>query len=268
MQINRDILRRMVLRWGMTATVAASGDAALTAAATAVTEGNPFDVILLDMQMPGMDGVEVAERMRADLASPPAILILTSINRDGGLRERTLEAGALDILYKPTKPAQLHAALLRAFGAPPSVDDRTAWVSRPAESTSAPRRPLRILLAEDNLVNQKVAARTLMRLGYTADIVANGLEALDALHRQRYDVVLMDIQMPEMDGFEATGRIRTDWPPERQPFIIALTANAMDGDRERCLDAGCDAYLPKPLDRGDLAGLLAAAPRPMASVSE
>jgi CheY-like chemotaxis protein len=120
----------------------------------------------------------------------------------------------------------------------------------------AERLPLRILLAEDNVVNQKVALRTLERMGYRADVAANGIEVLDALERQPYDVVLMDMQMPEMDGLEATRRICKRWIPTRRPRIIAMTANAMRGDREQCLDAGMDDYISKPVRIEDLVASL------------
>ncbi len=262
--INRDILRRSVLRWGMSATVAASGAEALAAAARAEADDRPFDLVLLDMQMPEMDGVEVTTRLRADLTDAPVIVILTSISRDGGLRERALDAGAYDVLYKPAKPAQLHTTLIRAFDARPGATERTAWIARPAPApapTPSPPPGLRILLAEDNVVNQKVAVRTLERLGCTADVVADGAEVLDALRRESYDVVLMDVQMPVVDGLTATTRIRDEFDADRQPFIVALTANAMDGDRERCLEAGCDTYLAKPLDRKALAAALVEAVR-------
>ena len=263
--VNRDILRRMALRWGMPVTAVPSGPDALAAAAAAEATGRPFDLALLDMQMPQMDGVEVAERLRTDLNAPPVIVILTSINRDSALREQAAAAGVHDVLYKPTKPAQLHAVLIEAFG---ERSRRPAGGDGAVERPAGPARPahrapesgtLRILLAEDNMVNQKVAARTLSVLGYGVDVVADGAEALDALRRQPYDVVLMDMQMPEVDGFEATARIRAEWPADAQPVVIALTANAMDGDRERCLEAGCDEYLPKPLNRDDLQAVLEAA---------
>jgi CheY-like chemotaxis protein len=138
----------------------------------------------------------------------------------------------------------------------PSVALRAAIDAHMAE-----RRPLRILLAEDNAINQKVALRTLERLGYRADLAANGLEAIAALDRQAYDVVLMDMQMPEMDGLEATRHLRAHLPAARQPWIIAMTANAMQGDREICLSAGMDDYVSKPVRTEDLVAALERAPR-------
>ena len=120
----------------------------------------------------------------------------------------------------------------------------------------AERLPLRLLLAEDNVVNQKVALLTLQRLGYRADVAGNGLEVLDALARQPYDVVLMDVQMPELDGLDATRRSVARWPADSRPRIIAMTANAMQGDRELCLEAGMDDYVSKPIRVDELAGAL------------
>jgi len=149
-------------------------------------------------------------------------------------------------LTKPVKPSQLYDVLVGMFaGQPMRVEEPAA---RPRFDPQMGRdHPLRILLAEDNVVNQKVALRILERLGYRADVAANGLEVLEALERQSYDVVLMDVQMPEMDGEEATRRLRGQWPEERQPRIIAMTAHAMAGDRERYLAAGMDDYVSKPV---------------------
>ncbi len=238
--VNRKILRRFAERWGMSTTVTASGAEALAAAAAAEAGGHPFDLVLLDMQMPEMDGAAVAAVL-AESERPPVVVLLTSIHRDSS---RTDAPGIDATLYKPIKPARLYDTLLDAFGAIGDARASTPAGSRPA-AAPAPDA-LRLLLAEDNVVNQKVALRMLERLGHRADVAANGLEALDALRRQPYDVVLMDVQMPEMDGLEATRRIRAEL--DAQPYILALTANAMQGDRERCLEAGADAYLSKPVD--------------------
>ena len=264
--VNREILVRQTGRWGMSWATASSGAEGLALASKAEIEGQSFDLVLLDMQMPEMDGIETAQRLRSTLRRQPVVVMLTSINRDGSLRERAEAAAISAVLYKPTKPAVLHNTLMEAFGgkagatvdaeaSSPTHSDSTAWVSRPAE-TSCPDSSgtLRILLAEDNAINQKVALRLLGRLGYTADVVESGVAALEAVRNQAragqpYEVVLMDVQMPEMDGLEATRRIRADGDGLPQPYILALTANAMTGDQERCLDAGCDAYLAKPVGR-------------------
>ena len=281
--VNRKILVRLADRWGMVHQAVASGPAALAAASAAEVAGRPFDLVLLDVQMPTMDGVETARLLQALLADHPLVVMLTSINRDGALREQAKAAGVHAVLYKPTKPAALHDTLVRAFGergagprggaerpssrsAEPA--DGVAWVARPAEPSAgpAPASPggasaLRVLLAEDNVVNQKVAVRLLDRLGVTADVVADGAEAVAAVRAQAdagrpYALVLMDVQMPVLDGLEATRQIRA-LDGLRQPRVVALTANAMEGDRERCLAAGCDGYLAKPVRREDLAAVLA-----------
>ncbi|MDT7856582.1 response regulator [Rubrivirga sp. S365] len=263
--VNREILTRVVERWGMTADAVASGGAGLAAVAEADGAGRPYDLVLLDMQMPEMNGVETAQHLqarRAEAGDGPAVVLLTSINRDASLRERAAAAGVQAVLYKPTKPASLHRTVLGLFGGGSDGPDaaperRTAWVARPGGAAAgSAARPLRILVAEDNAVNQKVALRLLDRIGYTADVVADGAEAVDAVQRQAYDVVLMDMQMPHVDGLEATRRIRAD-PNIHQPRVIALTANAMRGDRELCLDAGCDSYLSKPVNRESLAAAIA-----------
>jgi len=176
------------------------------------------------------------------------------------------EAGVDAFLFKPTKPSQLYDVLIDSFdghpAAPPLPEPPpTAWVARPVAQT--PGASLRILLAEDNVVNQKVAVRLLGRLGHTADVVANGAEAVAEVERraafgEAYDVVFMDVQMPEMDGLEASRAIRLSPTIADQPHIIALTANAMEGDREACLDAGADDYLSKPVQ---LAGIREAVER-------
>ena len=181
---------------------------------------------------------------------PPALVLLTSVSRDAALRERASAAGVGAVLYTPVKPAALHAALVDALAAgtaPPEPDAEAPGPGAPDE----PAGPaLSILVAEDNVVNQKVALRLLQRLGYAADVVADGAEAVAAVRERAgrgrpYDVVLMDVQMPVMDGLDATRRIRALGVP--QPWVISLTANAMRGDREACLAAGADDYLAKPV---------------------
>ncbi|MGB3543743.1 response regulator [Rubrivirga sp.] len=256
--VNRDILSRTAARWGMTVHTVASGREAV---AEVARQRNPFDAVLLDMQMPGMDGVDTAVEIRADAdGDAPVMLLLTSISRDATLRVRAEEAGIASVLYKPTKPAQLHNALLAAFGTPATPDPpEPSWVVRPKTGDGAAATDTRVLLAEDNAVNQKVAVRLLQNLGLEADVAANGVEAVEAVHRAEragrpYDMILMDVQMPEMDGLEATRRIRQ--AEVTQPTIVALTANAMQGDREACIDAGCDDYLTKPVVLEDVASAL------------
>jgi CheY-like chemotaxis protein len=207
-----------------------------------------FDVAILDMQMPDMDGLMLAEQIRRyQNAQELALVMLTSLGR------REIDTQGVEFaafLHKPIKPSQLYNALLSIF----AEAEQARSVLKPTEATGGQfdallgqRLPLRILLAEDNTVNQKLALRLLERMGYRADVVANGLEVLEALQRQRYDVILMDVQMPDMDGLEASRAIHESRPAGEHPRIVAVTANAMQGDREECLAAGMDDYLTKPI---------------------
>jgi CheY-like chemotaxis protein len=273
--VNREILTRLAARWRMAPDAVASGPEAVAAVERAAAGPRPYDLVLLDMQMPDMDGLGVARALQARPGPGPVVVMLTSITRDAALHEAAEAAGVHAVLYKPTKPSKLYDVLIEAFeGEPdraPAPAAETAWVARPAPGPAPgpagapPGVALRVLLAEDNAVNQKVALRLLDRAGYAADVVANGAEAVEAVRQraalgQPYDVVLMDVQMPEMDGLEATRRIRA-LPDARQPHVVALTANAMQGDREACLDAGCDDYLAKPVRLADLRDALADAGR-------
>ncbi len=263
--VNREILSRLSTRWRMHPVAVRSGAEALAAYEASVEGGRPYDLVLLDMQMPQMDGLDVARGIAARAPGrPPVLVMLTSIHREGSLRDEARQAGVHAVLYKPTKPSQLYDVLIEAFDGRPAAapvpdapagpappDAPAAWVARPAPA-EPPRRGLRILLAEDNVVNQKVAVRLLGRLGYTVDVVANGAEAVAEVERRAgfgegYDVVLMDVQMPVMDGLAATRAIRASETVTDQPHIVALTANAMEGDREACLEAGTDDYLAKPV---------------------
>ncbi len=240
-ETNRRILGAYLDTWGMAVRMTGSPREALAW----VQAGEAFDVGILDMHMPEMDGVALARAIREHrTAMALPLLLFTSLGR----REAGAESvGFAAHLTKPIKPSQVFDALVGALaGQPTRVEKRTP--SRfELEPGMADRHPLRILLAEDNVVNQKLALRLLEQMGYRADLAANGLEAVAAIERQPYDLVLMDVQMPEMDGFEASREITRRWPVDRRPRIIAMTANAMQGDRELCLAAGMDDYMSKPI---------------------
>jgi CheY-like chemotaxis protein/HPt (histidine-containing phosphotransfer) domain-containing protein len=205
-------------------------------------------VAILDMQMPEMDGLMLAQQIQQYRnAQALRLVLLTSLGR----READTQGVELAaFLHKPLKASQLYNTLVSLFAEAEhaqSVLTSTEASGGQFDTLLGERLPLRLLLAEDNTVNQKLALRLLARMGYRADVAANGLEVLEALQRQRYDVILMDVQMPEMDGLEASRAIEEGWPAEQRPRIVAMTANAMQGDREECLAAGMDDYLPKPI---------------------
>jgi CheY-like chemotaxis protein/HPt (histidine-containing phosphotransfer) domain-containing protein len=204
----------------------------------------PFDVAILDMQMPEMDGLTLASEIRRyrNHRQLPLVMLTSLGRRDTDVRIAEFAA----FLTKPIKQSQLYNALVGIFAGQP-VRVREPAREDGFDAAMGESLPLHILLAEDNAVNQKLALLILERLGYRADVAGNGIEVLDALDRQRYDVVLMDMQMPEMDGLEATRQLRATLEAHRQPHIIAMTANAMHGDRELCLEAGMDDYVSKPV---------------------
>ena len=221
--------------------------------------GQPFTLVLLDYQMPGIDGLEMAERVsrRPELAAA-TIMMLSSVGQRGDAA-RWRKLGVAAYLTKPVRQSVLLDAIqtvlarLAAPGAPSSLVTRHSL-------REASGRPLRVVVAEDNRVNQLVIRRMLERLGHTVVMCANGREAIGAVDREHPDLVLMDVQMPEMDGFAATAAIRvaeTELPTRRHVPIVALTAFAMTGDRERCLAAGMDDYLSKPIKDAALAVVLA-----------
>ena len=246
---NRRILGGLAEKWGMPAILFDRPADALES----LRRGEHYDAAILDMHMPEMDGVMLARAIRTlPAGATMPLMLFSSIGRNYAQETPGLFAA---VLSKPAKPSQLFDALvnmLSASGAPFAV---------PAESVAAaPAAPnsIRILLAEDNTVNQKVALHMLARLGCRADVAADGTEVLEALGRSHYDIILMDVQMPEMDGLEATRRIRAAQAPESSgPWIVALTANAMEGDREKCLEAGMDDYLGKPIKANELAAAIA-----------
>jgi PAS domain S-box-containing protein len=243
---NRRILQRRLAGWGATSDAAASGADALRL----VIEKPQYDVAVVDRDMPDMNGLRLGAALHARMPSAKLALVLMGSRQAG--QEKHDPAHFSSTVAKPTKSIPLLRALVSAIEAPsaPAGRDRD-------EVPEARPSPLRILLAEDNPVNQRVAVLILHRLGYRTDIAGNGLEAVAALHRALYDVVLMDVQMPELDGLQATIRIRAELPPDRQPVIIAMTANAMTEDRKGCLQAGMDGYIVKPFRREELAVALA-----------
>jgi CheY-like chemotaxis protein len=249
-QTNRLILTRQTERWEMIPTALPSGVTALEC----LREGKAFDLAILDVQMPEMDGWMLAAEIRALRHEDELALVMLTSLADSGTREELerLRIGAF--IAKPIKQSQLYNTLVSLF-------DRRQTIRPPLpkpqlDEALAQRLPLSILLAEDNAVNQKVALRILERLGYRADVASDGVEVLAALRRQKYDAILMDVQMPEMDGLEATRRIRQEIAAEQQPYIIAMTANAMTSDRVTCLEAGMDDYMSKPVRVEELVNAL------------
>ena len=246
---NRHILVRQAQSWGLLVRDTASPAQALEW----IRRGDPFDLAILDMQMPEMDGVTLAQEIGRDRdARALPLVMLTSL----GPREEV--RGGMEFaayLTKPIKPSQLFDTLMNVLGAAPARLQAATPREGPVERL-AERVPLRILVAEDNGVNQQLALLLLKKLGYRADVAANGLEALQALEREPYDVVLMDVQMPKMDGLEATRRIHRRWPEGRRPYVVAATADAMREEREACLAAGMDDYLSKPIRIEELAAAL------------
>jgi CheY-like chemotaxis protein len=249
---NRRILELQLGRWEMETRATGSP----REAQGWVRAGEAFDVAILDLHMDEMDGVTLAAGLRKarGKAEPIPVVILSSV----GATDRG-DTSIVASLTKPVKPSSLHDALAEAFGAAP--------VARPAASTAdadgahlGTDHPLRILLAEDNAMNRRLALILLDRMGYTADVATNGREAVEAVAHSPYDVVLMDIQMPEVDGMEAARQIREAHPDGARPRIVALTANAMAEDREAAAEAGMDDYLAKPIRPAELADALRRSP--------
>ncbi len=247
---NRKLLGRLLTLWQVPHTLAASGDGALDELRRAARAGAPYDLAVLDYQMPGMDGLMLAAAIHADHSLPPlALVLLTSL--DNRFNRAALESHGLAACEtKPVHPDRLRATLAAALSAHPHDSVRPSGAS-PAVC-ALPMTAANVLVAEDNPVNQKVARLILRNLGYAADIVVNGREALAAVAKKNYAFVLMDAQMPEMDGLEATRRIRAAQAAGLPGYpaalrIIAMTANAMSGDREACLAAGMNDYVSKPV---------------------
>ncbi|MBI5029339.1 MAG: GAF domain-containing protein [Chloroflexi bacterium] len=255
---NRLILVRQTQSWGMIACEAESAQQVLER----IKLDEPYDLAILDVSMPEMDGISLVKEIRQlhDGKSLP-IIIASSLGRRESAAED--ELGIAAFLTKPLKQSQLYDSLVGLFATVPLAAKPVVPAKSQMDPEMATRLPLRILIAEDNGVNQKLIMRLLQRLGYHSDVVANGHEVLDSLNRQPYDVILMDVQMPEMDGLEATRRICVQWSEDERPRVIALTANAMEGDREVCLEAGMDDYISKPIQSSELIDALNRAKRVM-----
>jgi PAS domain S-box-containing protein len=247
---NRRILQHQLGRWQIEHDAAGDAESALRMLREAAQRRRPFELVILDGQMPDIDGFTLARMIRSDARiRDVAAVMLTSLAR----RDSTAlaELGISMHMTKPVKQAQLHECLTHALGGQ-MRNARGATVPEAPAITPAATSRARILVAEDNMVNQKVVQRLLSRSGYAVDLVANGLEAIEALNRIRYDLVLMDWQMPEVDGFEATRRIRSGEDAGSRIPIIAMTASALAGDREACLAAGMDDYVAKPVKPSEL----------------
>jgi signal transduction histidine kinase/CheY-like chemotaxis protein/ligand-binding sensor domain-containing protein len=256
---NRRILGEMLRRWGMQPELAAGGAEAITMLREADQSGTGFALLLVDAQMPDMDGFTLVERVRqqADLRKI-TIMMLTSAGQRGDAA-RCRELGIAAYLVKPIAQSQLLDAILNVLGTKAKPTRQAPLVTR--HSLREGQRSLRVLLAEDNVVNQVLASRLLEKHGHTVVVASNGRKALDALEKENFDLVVMDVSMPEMDGFEAAAAIRArEGRTGSHIPIIAMTAHAMKGDRERCLAAGMDAYVSKPIQASELFQAIKALP--------
>lgn len=261
---NRQILEKQVQTWGGWARVTCSGKEALEC----FERGESFDLAILDMQMPHMDGMTLAQnihRLPEHKALP--LVMLTSIGQHQ-LSKSEIEAHFVAFLNKPIKQALLLEKLIDIFMGRTIQLEKPKKLENSIDHHLAEKLPLQILLAEDNSVNQQLATQLLKRMGYRIDVAGNGIEAILALERQPYDVILMDLHMPEMDGLEATQKICQQWPLETKPWIIAVTANAMQGDKETCLTAGMNDYISKPIRVPELVAALQRVPVRETSVVE
>jgi len=256
---NRRILEGMLKRWGMISTAVAEGEDALNALSSALRAGEPYRLILTDMHMPKMDGFGLIERIRQSPELSTAIIMMLTSAGHRGDAVRCQDLGVAAYLLKPIRQSELREAIARVLGAKEQKDSIPLITRYSLGDTIEPMAGLNVLVAEDNAVNQRLALRLLEKRGHRVTLTANGREAVEALARQKFDLVLMDLQMPTMDGFEATVAIRERETRDGAHLpIIALTANAMKGDRERCLAAGMDGYLSKPIVSQELDELLEA----------
>jgi CheY-like chemotaxis protein len=251
----RGVLCEYLVGWGMTATTADSGDAALAAMRSAAADGRPVAVALIDRFMPGMDGLELKDAIVGDPALTARLVLIAGLGQERDLGDAA-ESGLSASLSKPVHREDLLACLRVAFGLQEADVAPTEVAARSPSSSGAPELG-RLLLAEDNRINQKVAVAMLSGAGYRVDTVLNGAAAVQAVAAQPYDAILMDCQMPEMNGYEATAAIRAHEGSDRHTPIIAMTAGAIREERERCLAEGMDSYLAKPVSKEALLAMVA-----------
>jgi signal transduction histidine kinase/HPt (histidine-containing phosphotransfer) domain-containing protein/BarA-like signal transduction histidine kinase len=239
---NQRIITHRGQQWGMTVEAVGTSQDALARLAQA----EPFDAVIVDWQLPDKDGLSLTEEIRKQPSGHYVPLLALSLPRPGGEHVQPLPTSVCVFIHKPIHPALLLEALCRAMSVQIQREKRTP-VAPTLDPELARRLPLRLLLADDNPINQKVGLSVLQKLGYRSDLAANGLEVIKALEQKAYDVLFLDVQMPEMDGLEAARQICQRWPEEKRPRIVAMTGNALVGDREKCLKAGMDDYISKPI---------------------
>ena len=257
---NRKILSHQLGSWGMIHQEAESGFHALELLRSAAAEGVPYDLAVMDLMMPGMDGFELARIIKSDSSIAGMHLVMLTSFGERGHEATARDAGVAAYLTKPVRQSQLFDCLANVISPATVTPERDVTSSKLVTKHMLKELEMSsnklILLAEDNIVNQKVAVRQLQKLGYRADAVANGSEAIEALSRISYDLILMDCQMPEMDGYEATAEIRRQEGETRHIPIVAMTAHALTGDREKCIAAGMDEYITKPVQLEELSRVL------------
>jgi CheY-like chemotaxis protein len=257
---NRRILEGMLKHWDMKSTSVENGEEALMQLSSAQSVGDPYTLVLADMHMPKMDGFSLIEQIRKKPELSTAIIMMLTSAGHRGDGTRCQELGVAAYLLKPIRQSELREAIARVLGAP-AQKGAIPLITRYSlqDARVPPRTILSVLVAEDNAVNQLLATRLLEKRGHRVVMTANGREALEALAIDKFDLVLMDVQMPEMDGIQATVALREREKEKgdgfRQP-IIALTAHVMKGDQERCLAAGMDGYLTKPIRPQELDAIL------------